>query len=349
MDALAWNAGRIISHIPVPVIGVVKCDGYGVSLTEAARVWQAAGVTMFAVSLPEEAIALRQAGFSEDILLMSPVADVQTLNAMLDNGIILTITGFENAGFYALNAEGNLIRAHVAVDTGMGRFGIRWTDTEQLTAVYSMFGFSVEGIFSHFAKSFEKKFERTAVQLERFQAAVEALEMQGFQVGMRHIANSCAALRFPQTHLDAVRIGSGLIGCLCGPCPVSLRSAAVLKAQVVDCKWFYPGDTTGYASVWKIRRSCKAVIVAAGRENGFGVHNTSEDLPLWDFFVSVWHSLQARSRRPCALYQGQELPLLGRIGNQYTLFDATQIDIRPGEYVSLPVNMMYPQKQRRFL
>ena len=62
-EDLAFNAKAITEYVGVPVIGVVKCDGYGVSGPEAARAWVSAGVTTLAVSDPAEAFALRDAAF----------------------------------------------------------------------------------------------------------------------------------------------------------------------------------------------------------------------------------------------------------------------------------------------
>lgn len=45
-------------------------------------------------------------------------------------------------------------------------------------------------------------------QLDRFPGVTEELKAAGYPVGLRHIANSCAALRFLKTRLDAVRVGN---------------------------------------------------------------------------------------------------------------------------------------------
>lgn len=341
------NAEAVCRFVGVPVIGVVKSDGYGVSITEAARAWQQSGVTMFAVSRPQEALVLRHAGFREDILLMAPVADAQTLNTLLSYKVILTITSLENAVFYSLYSSRQPIRVHVAVDTGMGRFGVRWEDIEQLRAIYRLAGFQFEGIFSHFSKSFEKEFRFTGLQLTRLLNAVSLLELEGHPVGMRHIANSSAALRFPQTRLDAVRIGSALVGRLPGKLPVALHSAGTFRAQVVECKTFRPGDTTGYASVCRIKRHTRAVVVAVGREDGFGYFESPGAFGIRDMAWYLYHLLLRCLRRPWVEFQGKRLPMIGRIGQQYTLFDAGSWDIQPGDYVSVEVPLLFPRHSRR--
>lgn len=347
--ALRRNAAEITRYVKCPIIGVVKCDGYGVSIFEAAMAWKSCGVTMFAVAEPQEALELRAFGITDDILLLSPTADPAVLYQLLDAGVILTVTSLENARFYAAYAGGRTVRAHIAVDTGMGRFGIRWSDIEQMETLYTLPGFRFEGIFSHFSAAFEKQYKLTKKQLRRFLRASDALTHSGFEVGIRHIANSCAALRFPDTRLDAVRIGSALIGELCADVPITLHPAGIFKAQVVDRKSFLRGDTTGYASVCKVRRDADAIVVAIGHESGFGILNSPANLRLRDLAVYFYRAARGCLHRPYIMYGDKRLYLIGRVGSQYSLFDATGVDIRPGEYVSSKARMLFPNQRRKFI
>ena len=212
LGALRENAKAIVEYVQVPVIGVVKCDGYGMSLEAAARAWVEAGAFMLGVSTPREALHLRRAGFDQPMLLMAPVADEGLFTQLLELDVVFTLSSPENAQNYLRWSEGKPVRVHVAVDTGMGRFGIPWQNTQALKELYAQKGFSFEGIFSHFAKAFEGAYTITKTQLERFLQVTEALRAAGCPIGIRHIANSNAALRFPQTRLDAVRVGSALTG-----------------------------------------------------------------------------------------------------------------------------------------
>lgn len=348
-DALARNARAVAQAVKVPVIGVVKFDGYGVTLPVAAKAWQSAGVTMFAVSESWEALALRREGFTEDILLMAPVADCRTLHSLLEQDIILTVGDLENARFYSENRGERTPRVHVKVDTGMGRFGVRAEDIQQLTAIYNVEGLAFAGIFSHFGKSFEESCKLTKRQLDRFLAAVQALENAGIRVGMRHIANSCAALRFPETRLDAVRIGSALVGALLVDVPVKLEKVHTFYAQVVARKTLKKGDTMGYASVCKAKRDMTAIVVAVGQEHGFGITGKPDPYPLRDLIVYLYHLLQGYKNQPKAMWKGQYLPLIGRVGSQYTLFDAEGADVQPGDYVAVRVPLLGCDSRREFV
>lgn len=338
-ESLERNAKACVEAAKVPVIAVVKLDGYGVGIQVAARAWQKAGAAMFAVSESWEAVALRQAGFTEDILLMAPVADPDTLRTMLENKVILTVGDRACGEFYQRFRGDATVRVHVKVDTGMGRFGFRWDDGD-IAGVYRMEGLQVEGIYSHFAKSFEKKYDLTGRQLARFLLAVKSVEDAGIAPGMRHIANSCAALRFPQTRLDAVRIGSGLVGALLAPVPLKLESAHRFRARVVAVKQLKKGDTTGYASVCRVKRNTRAVVVAVGFSHGYGMTGAPDPYPVRDFLSYIYHLWQRWRNPPRADWNGRQLKLLGRVGSQYTLFDAGELDIGPGEFVSVRMNLL---------
>ena len=346
---LAANAKTVVDYVGVPVIGVVKCDGYGVSSVEAARAWISAGVSTLAVSDPAEALVLRQAGFGQDILVLAPVADLELLDALLDAGIILTISGPASARLYAQRRGERQVRAHVAVDTGMGRFGTRWTDTGELLEVYRTEGIAFEGIFSHFAASFESGKQRTMEQLERFLSAIAALEAQGIPVGTRHIANSCAALRFPETRLDAVRSGSALVGRLLATIPVQLKRVGVFKASVVDRRTLRKGDTTGYGSVCTMKGDTEAAVVAIGRYSGFGLVKWPERLRPLDLLRAVKQAAALYRNPPTVRYQGRALKVIGRVGTQYTLVETGGTDIAPGDVVTTDADVFFPNSHHRYV
>lgn len=346
--ALRHNAAEIKKYVGVPVIGVVKCDGYGVSVAAAARAWMSAGVNMLAISQPKDAEKLRKCGFGGDILLLSPVTDRKLLHKMLHMQVILPVTSLQTAKLYSESCH-TPVRVHVAVDTGMGRFGIHWAEREIFSEVYQTDNLRFDGIYSHFAASFEKRFRKTAKQLDRFLDLCSWLKGEGYSIGIRHIANSCAALRFPQTRLDAVRIGSALVGQLCAKTPLRLLPAAVCKAPVLEQKCLLPGDTTGYASLCRIRRQTNTIIVGVGHECGVGLLKTPEHYPLKAMAGYLLRLLRQCWNPPCVYYAGKPLKLVGRLGNQFSLFDAGDLSVEPGAYVDIKPNLLFPWKRRRFL
>lgn len=348
-SALRHNAKVVHDALQVPVIGVLKCRGYGVTVLEAAAAWRDAGVRMFGVSRPEEAAELRKAGYTEDILLLTPISDAKVLCQMIENRIILTVGSLADAQLYSLYSFSEPIQVHIAVDTGMGRFGIRWKDFWQIKAVYSISDLQVTGVFSHFAKSYEKHYRFTEKQLKRFLRVTDSLQADGITPGLRHIANSSAALRFPQTRLDAVRIGSALVRQPLRVSAVSIQPVAAFYAQVVACKYFQPGDRCGYGRLCRIKKHTKAAIVSLGSIDGFGQMNVPEHLGTRDLISYTAHTVKKWLYPPYVIFKGKKLRLLGQIGNQHTLFDATGTDIAPGDIVKWCGRLMLCSSERIFV
>lgn len=339
-SALHHNAKTVRDAVQVPVIGILKCKGYGVTVLEAAAAWRDAGACMFGVSRPEEAAELRRAGYSEDILLLTPIPDVKTLCQMIENKIILTVGSLADARLYSLYSFSEPIQVHIAVDTGMGRFGIHWEDILQIKAVYSISGLRVTGIFSHFAKSYEKHYRFTEKQLKRFLRVTDSLQADGITPGLRHIANSSAALRFSQTRLDAVRIGSALVRQPLKVSAVCIQPVAAFYAQVVACKYFQPGDRYGYGLLCRIKKHTKAAIISLGSIDGFGQMYEPEHLGARKLISYTVHTVKKWLYPPYVIFKGKKLRLLGQIGNQHTLFDATGTDIAPGDTVQWSGRLM---------
>jgi alanine racemase len=105
-------------------------------------------------------------------------------------------------------------------------------------------------------------------------------------------------------------------------------------------KELQPGDTLGYGSVCKAKRPTKTVVVAVGQETGLGWTGAPEPVPLLDFLVYLYHLL-LRYRRPTPVtFGGKTLPMIGRIGTQYTQYDATGVDVKPGDFVQVRIPLI---------
>ena len=338
---LDYNVHTVLEAVQTPVIAVVKCNGYGITMQYAMAAWYNAGVRFFAVSEPAEALTIRELGYKDvQILLMAPVFDPPTLQLLLANDIILTITSAHCAVFAVENSGGYPIQAHVKIDTGMGRFGTRYDNIQELLAIYAVEGIRYSGIFSHFAISFEPQYQKTKQQLDLFLSAIRQLEAAGIQVGTKHIANSCAAFRFPETRLDAVRIGSALVGRLMVPCGVHLKKIGSLRARVVDIVQLKKGDTSGYAMIAKLKKDTTAAVVAVGYRQGFGITRCNENRRLLDMLRNIYHAIR-EYKKPAYLYHGKDrLPVVGRIGNQYTLVDITGKSLDVNAILSADINLL---------
>lgn len=336
---LCENAKSICDYVGVPVIGVVKMNGYGLGISTAAKVWYDAGVRILAASEPSEALKLCDMELPDaTVLLLAPVYDEQLLSELSARGVVLTVVSKEHAQIVADACE--LPRVHVKVDVGMGRFGTSYSEPERIAQIYSVSGLGFDGIFAHFSASFEKNYKTTDIQYQRFISVLSYLEEQKIEFGMRHIANSAAALRFPQTRLDAVRVGSALLGRLSCDIPLSLHKIGRMQATVTDVITLKKGSTSGYASIFKAKKDVRAAVVPFGFSSGFGLMRKPDSFRFIDTVRAMYHDLCAFRRSLTVRFDGKTLPVLGRVGNQYTLVDATNSDIKVGDTVTADVNIL---------
>lgn len=342
---LKYNAKAICDYVKTPVIGVVKCNGYGCGIENAVNAWISAGVTMIAASESDEIGQIINMGLSGiDIMLLTPCSDKSAVEYMAKNGVIFTVTNVETAKLLIDVCVPLSItpRAHVKIDTGMGRFGTRYDDIDEIKRIYSIEGIDFCGIFSHFALSFEQDYDKTKMQLERFESATDKLQDCGIDVGMRHIANSSAALCYEQTRLDAVRIGSALLGRLIKKPPLELKRIGSFYAQAVDSITLKKGDTSGYAMIYKAKRDTECAVIEVGMHHGFGVSGVSDNFRFIDVVRDIFHAVKG-FKHPLYVNDknGKRHDVVGRIGNQFTLVENDDGSIKPGDFVGVNINVLY--------
>jgi alanine racemase len=118
----------------------------------------------------------------------------------------------------ALNVSRNLnipVRLHIEVETGMNRTGF---DVACLPKVKSKLdeyhGFWVlEGLCTHYAGAeSSSNYLRVKNQIKKFKSAVRTVKKLGLEPKRLHTACSAAALTYPETIMDMVRIGIALYG-----------------------------------------------------------------------------------------------------------------------------------------
>ena len=190
----------------------MKADGYGHGETEVARAAFEAGAKIVSVATPDEAVRLRMAGISGDILVMgpSPVSFAEKAAALNITISVSDATWLQEAIDKNERFE-NPLKIHVKIDSGMGRIGLR--DAEELQFLMSLrkvrnklclMAFSL--ILLALMKKIPKK---TEVQFAMFKELVDTLPEKPRLV---HVSNSAATILYPEYALDAVRFGIGLYG-----------------------------------------------------------------------------------------------------------------------------------------
>jgi len=265
---------REIVNKETKLIAVIKGNGYGLGLVEYAQFLADNGIETFAVATVEEAIKLRENGINQDILMMSSTAVKEDIEKMVQNNIILTIGSKESGQAVEEIAKQNNIkvRVHLKIDTGFGRYGFIYDQKEEMVnAIKEWENIQIEGAFSHFSIAFYGDGQESKEQYDRFMNCVEALKENGIETGMLHVCNSSAVLRFPEMHLNAVRVGSVLLGRLSIPNKWGFKRVGYLKSNVAEIKTLPAGYNVGYSNAYKTKGETKIAIVPCGYADGFNV------------------------------------------------------------------------------
>ncbi len=305
----------------VTVIPVLKSNAYGMGMDALVPLLQQQGAVLFGCSRPEEALALRAQ--AEDVLLLSCIQEPRQLEALARAGVILAVEALEQAVF--LNSLGIPVRVHVAVDTGLGRFGFLPAQTEEIKQVFALENITVHGIFSHFVS------RRTAQK--QFALFTEILNgLEGCPLGIRHIAATATA-RDPRYQLDAVRIGVGLTGKPHGP-----EQAFTLTARICAIRHLPKGSRIGYTRQ-KLKRDSVVAMIDAGTADGAFLYRSCGP--------RTW--LKAHRQKVCIA--GQWAPVLGIPGQTHTAIDITGLDCRVGDAVIIdqPCVRCSPALEREYV
>ena len=294
----------------------------------------------------EEAVKLRENGISQDILMMSSTAVKEDIEILIKNDIIVTI-GSKESGKIAdeiAREMGKKVRAHIKIDTGFGRYGFIYSQKEEMVdAIKSWKNIQIEGMFSHFSIAFYGSGKETREQYERFIKCVEVLRNNGIEPRMLHICNSSAFLRFPEMHLNAVRVGSVLLGRLSIPNKWGLKKVGYLKSNVSEIKTLPAGYNIGYSNSYVTKKETKIAIVPCGYADGFNVKIDRDMFRPIDKLRYIIRDIKDafKKQQIYVTINGEKCKVLGRLGMFHVSVDITGKDVKINDEAKFAVSPMF--------
>lgn len=214
LSAIQSNINQIQGISGVPIMAVVKANGYGHGIVEVARAAVDVGVKWFGVARLDEALFLREHGIKQDILILGHIPPQDSLIAQ-ENNITITLhdDGMLFGYQHAMAGTRKKIRVHAKIDTGMGRLGVPELKAfDFVQSIINFDEFAFEGIFTHMARADEPGLVTTDQQALRFEKILEELKNANQLPEWVHAANSASTLFHNKLFYTLVRPGIAIYG-----------------------------------------------------------------------------------------------------------------------------------------
>ncbi|MFJ9314854.1 alanine racemase [Pimelobacter simplex] len=287
LAAVRANARLLRATAGVPLIAVVKADGYGHGMVACARAAREGGAEWLAAATVEEALALRAAGVEGRVLcwIIGPATDLAAAVAA-DLDVTASSVAHLDALAAAAATAGRPARVQLKVDTGLSRSGApraAWAELFARARAGEQAGsWTITGLWSHFACADEPDHPANDSQERAFHDALALAGEHGLRPELRHLANSAAAILRPSSRFDAVRCGIALYGL--DPAPgeatdIGLVPAMTVRAPLLMVKDLAPGDAVSYGQHWVAEHPTTVGLVPVGYGEGLPRHASRPDAP----------------------------------------------------------------------
>lgn len=344
---LVENINILKEKAGVPIIGVVKGNGYGFGIREFTLVLKENGIKTFAVTEVSDIPVLKEILDDEEILVMRSTCIEAEAKIIAENGCTATI-GSEEA-CRVMNAVskslGITTKCNMKIDTGMGRYGFMPSEITKAIECYKAENLEFTGIYTHFSSAFRNE-PLTKAQLVLFKDCIKQIEAAGFNPGISHCANSPALLNVDDVRLNTVRLGSAFTGRVITKSKTKLNRLGSLEAEVIDIKNVPAGYAVGYNGTYKTKRETKIAIVPIGHYDGFGLAKEKEIID-FRYVLSVFKQF-LKKKQMYVRINGRMYHVIGGIGLSHTAVDVTGSDVKCGDTASVDISplMVNPRIER---
>ncbi|MGE5455306.1 MAG: alanine racemase [Methylocystaceae bacterium] len=349
LDALEHNYQQVRLYIPegVGVMGVVKADAYGLGSFEVANLLEQLHVDYLGVTYVQEALELRERGISTPILVFAPARGEQVAES-IKNNLTLTVDSVASAALIKNCAErlNRQVKVHIKIDTGLTRFGLE--PEEFLALVFDLASderIVIEGVYTHLGRAGERNSRWAWRQFRLFEQVLQLLDEENIKLKYRHCCNSAAVLRYPEMHLDMVRIGTLLggqypVGSV--PHALELQNPYAFKSMVLSVKTVAKGRFIGYGGTYHTHHSAQLAVIPVGYRDGLGSATLSHPGSLLDYIKWCARLLLIFLNRPrpesMVKIRGKNYPIRGKVFMQMCIVEIPmETRVISGDEVSLPV------------
>lgn len=307
--ALLHNADALRALGKMELLAVVKANAYGHGMGAVVRALDGRAA-LFGVANLHEAEEVASTGTVTPVVLLGSCLPDER-EAALRDGLHVSISSVKDAAAWnALAARlERTVRAHIVIDTGMGRMGIPEDAWNETTArdLLKFPRIQWEGLASHLPSADEDS-GFTLEQITRFRKAVAQAHAAGLRPRWIHLDNSAGLLGFPQTaeFCNLARPGLALYGVSPLPAQQSLlKPVLTWKTRVILVRELPAGHGISYGRADILQRKSRIATLACGYADGY--------------------PRQVSGKGASVLINGHLCPLLGRVTMDQIMVDVTDL------------------------
>lgn len=254
------------------IMAMVKAFSYGTGSFEIANTLNFHNIDYLSVAYADEGIELRKAGINLPIMVMSP--EEHAFDSMIRHQLEPEIFSFrtldllETAISKTALPQNKPVKIHVKIDTGMKRLGFAPDEVDEFIGrIKDNHLIYAQSVFSHLAGSDNPQLDDfTRNQIQIFNGIKEKFKVSIENEVLFHIANSAAAIRFPESHMDMIRPGIGLYGIMENN--DKLKEVLSLRSVISQIKTVKKGESVSYNRSWIAEKDTRIGIVSIGYADG---------------------------------------------------------------------------------
>lgn len=274
LNALQSNIKIIREHTKIPLMAVVKANGYGHGFIPVTKAAIEAGVSWFGVARPRMAIKMRNEGIQCKLLILGYIPP-ERIEEMLELDVSLTVWTKEHLVQVERAAKSTKItgKVHLLVDTGMGRLGCLPGEALDLAkAAVLSDNIHLEGLFSHLARADESDPKPTIDQEDKFNKIIGDLSSHDFCPEIIHMSNSAGSLSHPRTRYNLIRPGIAIFGLSPSPhvqLPDGIKPVLSWKSVLASIKTLPPNHGVSYGHQYITSKEEEIGVIPVGYADGY--------------------------------------------------------------------------------
>ncbi len=318
----------------VKFVSVIKGNAYGHGIEQFLPMAEECGIDYFATfDIYEAEKAMKVKSDQTELMVMGFIDDA-SLPWLIENGISFFISNIERLrkAVSCARMSGLPARIHIEVETGLHRTGIERPHLSKVSQLIrdNAGNLELEGLCTHYAGAESiSNYVRIHHQMDVFKAIRDWFANDGIRFRFYHTACSAAAIMYPETRMDMVRIGIAQYGYW--PSKETkvhkllsdnaryrknpLSRVLNWKTRVMDTKTVPMGEFIGYGNEYQADHKTRIAIIPVGYFHGYR---------------------RSLSNVGYVLIHGKEAPIIGMVNMSMMIADVTKIQaVRKNDEVVL--------------